>query len=168
VKALPLIAFVMTISCGTTSSSKQHVQLAHLGFDVPSDWKNADTKQRGLVTSVWTPEDNDQKESIVVIRSDRNPEVARADSQTLARLLSSAQAAGAKVSATAPITTQQGLSGVRIEVDYVPPGLSKTYHRVHVVLVNGDSLVHVFYTARSPDSGLAAFTMVLSSIHEES
>jgi hypothetical protein len=33
---------------------------------------------------------------------------------------------------------------------------------------NGTSLVHVLYTARSPDASLQTFNMVLGSLHEES
>jgi hypothetical protein len=42
-----------------------------------------------------------------------------------------------------------------------------SYHRVHAVFVVGESLLHVFYTARSPDPNLETFNNVLNTIHEE-
>jgi len=167
-KALLFAVVATTLSCGNGSVPSQHVQIAHLGFDVPDDWRNADTERNGLVTSVWTPANNDHKESITVIRSERSPAVASARISTIESLLASAQSPGARVSPAQLVTTAQGLSGVRIEVDYVPPGLTASYHRVHVVLVDGTSLIHVLYTARSPDASLQTFNLVLGSLHEES
>ena len=166
-KHLLAIALVAVAACNN-GESRQHIQLAHLGFDVPGDWHSNETNQEGLVTSVWTPDDNSRKESVTVIRSERSSEVAKAGLATLESLLASAQTPGAKASPATEVRTPQGLSGVRIDVDYVPPGLKASYHRVHVVLVDGSSLVHVFYTALSPDSNLEAFNAVLSSIREES
>lgn len=46
------------------------------------------------------------------------------------------------------------------------PGLSAHYHRVHVVLVDGAALVHVLYTARTPESGHLVLHEVLDTIQE--
>jgi hypothetical protein len=163
---LAATALAAAISCG--SSASQHVQVAHLGFSMPSDWHNVDSNQRGLVTSVWTPDENDHKESVTVIRTERSPDVAKAGQEAIETLLTSAQYPGSKVAATTTIKTKQGMSGVQIEVDYVPPGLKHSYHRVHVVLVDGSSLVHVLYTALVPDPNLDTVNQVLASIREES
>ena len=62
----------------------------------------------------------------------------------------------------------QGLHGARIEVDFVPPGTRRVYHRVHAVIVAGDSLVHVMYTAGDPDLSFEALNLVLGSLrHKE-
>ncbi|MDB4955978.1 MAG: hypothetical protein JWO36_3547 [Myxococcales bacterium] len=166
-----IVAFVTAASCGS-SSSHQHVQLTKLSFDVPGDWTHTESKGRGIVTSVWTPsEGNDRRESITIVRSELSPAVANAGVSTLDRLLTSAQASlhDAKISSVTQTTTTNGLAGARIETDYVPPELHVRYHRVHVVLVDGSALVNVLYTARDPDANLAAFNLVLSTIrHEES
>lgn len=94
--------------------------------------------------------------------------MATAGPAAIEGLLASAQVPGAKISATGPVKTEHGLSGVRIELDYVPPGMKHSYHRVHAVLVDGSTLVHVLYTARTPDPTLETFNQVLATIHEES
>ena len=166
---LSIVALVMATSCSTGGTSRQHVQVAHLGFDVPGDWSSAETKERGLVTSVWTPDENLRKESVTVARSERSATVANAGSQVVEQLLASAQPPGARVSPTMFFTTAKGLSGVRVDASFVPPGLKATYRRVHAVLViNHSSLVHVFYTSPSAEPSLDTFNMVLDSIHEES
>jgi hypothetical protein len=165
--ALRLLALGLC-ACGSSSTPAQHVQIAHLGFDVPGDWRNADTTRNGLVSSEWTPPSNDRKESITVIRTERSAAVASEGMATIQRLLVAAQAPGARVSPIKLVTTEQGLLGARVDVDFVPPGLSASYHRSHVVLVDGTSLVHVIYTARTPDADLQTFNLVLGSLHEES
>src|ERR1700683_867962 len=77
------VLLVVVGSCGIAGSSFQHVKLAHLGFDISGDWHNADSHQRGRVTSVWTPDGNERKESVTVIRTERSPAVANAGPATL-------------------------------------------------------------------------------------
>jgi hypothetical protein len=47
--------------------------------------------------------------------------------------------------------TRHGFSGLRVEGTFTPPNQAASYHRIHAVLVDGESLVHVLYTARDPD-----------------
>jgi hypothetical protein len=91
------------------------------------------------------------------------PATTAAGQSTLESMLARANALpDAHVTRLAPITTQQGLVGARIELDYAPPGTRLRYHRVHAVLVDGDALVHVLYTALDPDAD--ALRLVLATI----
>jgi hypothetical protein len=166
VKRLVLLAAVASCSGG---SSNQHIAFAHLSFEVPHDWANQDSKWHGLATSVWTPSENERKESVTVMRSERARAVALAGSQMLEGLVANAQRAlpDARVSAVVPVSTRGGLSGMRVDLDYVPPGLREHYHRVHVVLIDGNSLVHVLYTAKAPDQAMTTFNLVLDTLREE-
>jgi hypothetical protein len=166
---LPWIAAVaLAGSCGSMSSSRQHVEFARLSFDVPGDWHHSDNIFKGVSTSVWTPEANDDKESITVIRSEIAPALEHASESQLASLLQRAQNfAAARVSTAVATTTPSGFSGARVEVDYVPPGLHERYHRVHVVLLDGASVIHVMYTAKHADPKFTALNTVLGTIREE-
>jgi hypothetical protein len=182
-----LTAVMVTLgaACGPSSPTYEHVQVASLRFDVPAEWKQADRQapepptepwkkvtwhRRGVVTAQWMPEANDRKESITVIRSARSAAVAGADASTLASLVATAQRSLANVHASAviPIRTVHGLVGAQVEVDFVPPGQTGRYHRVHVVLA-GDhaTLIHILYTARDPQPDLATLNRVLETLTDE-
>jgi len=154
------------VSCNATTN--QHVTFAHLSFDVPGDWSQYETDHRGVSTQVWTPAGNDEKESLTLIRTELAPVTAQAGASTLSTLLAQAQSGlpESKVSATNAVSTKSGLSGVRVDVDYVPKGLKDRYHRVHVVLVDGNSLIHVLYTAKSPDMSFTALNLALATLQE--
>ena len=159
-----LLLFVA--ACGSSPITPQHATMAELTFDTPADWRRSDINRRGTVTSVWTPsDDNADKESIVVTRTELVPHVATAGPQTIERLLLRAAALpGARARNAQPYATPRGLHGARIELDFVPPGRTQRYHRVHVVLVEGTALVHVMYTAANPDDDERALELVLSTI----
>jgi hypothetical protein len=141
------------------------VHVSGLGFDMPGDWNEHLMTQQGVVTATWSPDDNDRKESMTVIRTKRSPLVAADGGDALAKLLARAEHTdSSKVSAVA---TPTGFKGVRVDVDFNPPGNLSSYHRVHAVLLDGTDLVHVLYTAQRPDRALSVFNGVLSSIHHE-
>lgn len=157
---------LVTASCGDGSDATQNVQLATLTFDVPASWERRDANRRDVEISEWAPEQNPRKESITVIRTQTAPAVAKAGLPVLPSLLAASQKglANARASSIKTITTTKGLDGARVDVDFVPPGLKATYHRVHVVLVEGSgALVHVLYTAREPN--MTALNALLASIH---
>jgi hypothetical protein len=152
-------------ACGSGEIARQHVQLGSLTFDVPADWQRGDTTRRGIATAIWSPGDNERKETITVTRSELVPATAAAGPALLEQLLARAsQLPDAHRSETKQVTTQQGLQGARVELDYTPPNSRLRYHRVHVVLADGDALVHVLYTALDPDRDLDALRLVLATI----
>ena len=166
-KATLAVAVVVALaaSCSNRMPGVKHVHVAQLGYDMRDDWQKDIATQRGVVTTVWTPEENDHKESVTVIRTDRSPAVASRAGETLSHLLARAEHADA--SHVAPVFTPFGLAGARVDTTFTPPNVDATYHRVHAVLVDGTSLVHVLYTALEPDETLTVFTGVLQSIHHE-
>jgi hypothetical protein len=167
VKRLGIALAACLIACNG-SSERQDVAFAHLRFEVPGGWNHADTSRRNVATTVWTPEENGRKESITVIRTEEVPAMAHAGEATVGQYLANAVAGlpDARVVQPRMVHTKLGLSGVSTDVDFIPPGLHERYHRVHVVLVDGDSLVHVIYTARSADPSLDALSGVLATIRE--
>ena len=160
---------VAAASCGRRAPSTQHVSLGGLGYEMQDGWQRAVTEQRGVVTAIFTPEDNGHKESVTVIRTRRRPATAHAGAAAIEKLLARAEGVeiGARASAVSRITTPSGLSGAQIEVDFQPTNLRATCHRVHVVLVSGQDLIHVMYTAADPDDGRAVFDRVLHTISRE-
>jgi hypothetical protein len=165
------VLMLVAVAAGCSSSDSiaiQSVEVASLAFDIPADWQRHDANRRGVAISEWVPEDNERKESVTVIRTETSPAVAKADVSALTPLLAAAQKSLPQVRASrvTPVTTARGLSGARIEVDFIPPGMKQSYHRIHVVLVDGSgALVHVLYTARSPNR--KALDLVLDSIRRE-
>jgi hypothetical protein len=162
-----LLLVAALAACGTPATTSQPAQLGAIGFDVPVGWHRTDTVRPGMVVAVWTPDDNERKETVTVIRTELSPVVAGGGHGRLVQLLEQAQTSlpEATRSEVRPISTGRGLVGARIEVDYVPPGLHDHYHRVHAVVVDGASLVHVLYTALRPDADLDAFHIVLNTLH---
>lgn len=143
------------------------VQLGTVRFDVPSGWTRSDSRQPGVVSAVWKPErDNERKESITVIQGATRGKV---DDPTLEKLLTGSQAAFAavKVSRVTPISTGLGLGGFSITTEFTPRRAGERYHRVHVILRDGERLVNVIYTARVLDPQRRALETVLQTIHRQ-
>jgi hypothetical protein len=132
--------------------------------------KRVDRQRFGAQSSEWTPEENDRKESLLVIRSETASLPPNADASTLAKLLDDVPKGFGKAafSKPSPVTTRSGLVGARVEGDYLPPGATVRYHRVHVVLVEkSGAVVHVLYTARRPDTSLATMALIIDTIRNE-
>lgn len=131
---------------------------------VPSDWTRVDFDNGDVHQSQWTPPTNTQKESISVIRIDRG--AARIKGTTLEQLVESSQGAlkDARIARIEKLTTSHGLAGVHAQLSFTPRLKSTPYQRVQATLVDGDALIHVFYTAADPDDTLEPFTMVLDSL----
>lgn len=148
----------------------KYERLGTLGFELPDDWSRADVPRLGHVASTWVPRaENTRKESVTVIRSEVDRAFFRRGSEYLDQTLRTAQAVlpKAKFSAATPVTTEHGLTGLRLIVNYVPNGQRVAYQRVHVVLLDKTGLIHVLYTARDADPDLAALEMVLSTLRRE-
>jgi hypothetical protein len=146
----------------------QPAQTGPLHYEAPASWQHQDSTEGGTTTTQWVPADNDRKESISVIRTPFDPALAKAGVDTIEQLLVSAQPTDPQVSALpVRVATKRALAGVRVEVDYVPPGQHDSYHRVHAVLLDGNALVHVLYTARNPDPQRSALQLVIDTLHHE-
>lgn len=166
-KRLALLVALAAAGCSGNEPAHQHATLGTLGYDMPDGWHRAD---QGARTSVWTPADNNRKESVTVIRAELDREIARRGPGAFAELLVAAQGSlpGAHVGAPEPLITKTGLRGFRVRVDFAPfGGEQPRYARVHAIVLDGDSIVHVMYTARTPDPDPSAFEMALDTAHEE-
>lgn len=166
-KHLAGLALLATVACSSDSIETQSVEVASLAFDVPATWQRRDANRRHVAIAEWVPEDNERKESVTVIRTETSPAVAKAGAPAVEPLLVAAQRSLANVRASRVkrVTTARGMSGARVDIEFVPPGVEDRYHRTHVVLVDGSALVHVLYTARAPNA--AVLELVLASIHRE-
>ena len=164
-----LLIVLGVVGCATSepiASRTEH--LGSLVFDVPADWARADYGNYGMQTSVWTPLQNERKESISVLRVERAAQKVKG--AALEQLVEAAQGVlhDAHVVKTERFTTDRGVSGARTTLSFVPRGTATAYQRVHATFVDGDALVHVVYTAVDPDPTAEPFTLVLESVrHEE-
>ncbi len=166
--SLALAIASLGIGCGSTGST---AELESLEFEIPASWQRTDTHVGTTATAVFEPEGpNPAKQSITVIRAELGPIATKYSTQQLAGLLEAAQTTlpQGRTSRLAPLATERGLSGLRIEVDYVPAGLGRRYHRIHALLMDGTALVHVLFTAVEPAADQAVFQRVVDTLHEES
>ncbi len=158
------------VGCSTPSPPGQNViHLAGLDFQASLEgWTHKDAKEIGRVASRWTPDANPNKESISIIRAPSPPRLHEATIETLTELLESAQGVMPEGSVHAPVSgqTKQQLPEVEIAADFVPAGLRASYHRVHAMILDGNTLIHVLYTARTPDPNLTVFRQIVDSIHQ--
>jgi hypothetical protein len=167
-KRLALIA--VTLACSSDSIVGEQARLADLSFEVPVGWHRVDRDRPGLKSSEWQPEDNAAKESILILRSETAALPPTGREQAIAKLLDEvpkgfAQSRPTKATA---LTTNSGLSGAMVELDFRPPGSTAVYHRVHAVLVEkSGAVVHILYTARNPDSEQRGLKLVINTIREE-
>jgi hypothetical protein len=167
------VPLLVLAACNEEASSRetQAVKLGHLDFEIPSDWRTFEQPPAGQLSGAWTPPSNDRKESIVVARSEVDLSlVSDGSTARLEQMLRQADAAlpHARATPPLPVTTEQGLHGLRLSVDFVPPGSKDVYHRVHVVLRDKDALIHVIYTALSPEPANEPLEILLSTLrHEE-
>lgn len=161
------LLLLIVVACSPARRETQTADLGSLRYEVPADWNHADTTYSDSTMIVWTPRDNGRKESLTIVRTERNPAMANATSADLERLLATAQRSLPQVRTgnVSPLTTSHGLSGARVDADFQPTGLDVRYRRLHAVVVAGTAVVHVFYTAANPDSDV--FESVLSSLRRE-
>ena len=162
----------LVASCSPSSSRMHHqpARITNFSYDAPDGWTQHESRGARSVTTMWTPEDNDRKESVVIIRTTLQPVLAKAGLTGIMRQLAAAQQELPHVVVSSEVrdfTTSTGLGGLRLEDEFVPPGQALQYHRAHAVLVDGNDLIHVLYTARDEESQEQAFNMVVNSLRRE-
>lgn len=165
-KAAILLAAVLAMGACTSSSDSEEpsATVGDIAFSPPPGWL---VQELGSNTRVWVPSSNPRKESITIIVG---PKVV-GDAQ---RMLSATRSALAvlhdvRVTADAPVTTTNGLTGERFDLTFHPDGATnRLYGRNHIVLIVGDHPVHVIYTAATPDPNHLALDRALASIRKES
>ncbi len=171
-RAALTLFLVTAAACDGASVSEVESKVAtieHWRFEIPLEWKRTDAKRDDVLQSVWSPLANERKESIAVVRSKRSDGGNFPGEPALGDLLRTAQNGlrQRRVSSLTPVSTAHGLVGARLDATFVPEGLSRSYRRTHVVLMDRshpDELIHVLYTAADPDPASTALDLVLSTL----
>jgi hypothetical protein len=142
------------LGCASSGPAVDPARLESLDYEVPAGWKSRDVSTLQNAMTEWTPDgDNDRKESIVIARAEQPALAAPKNRGYLRRDLVEAanHLVNARFNQPTSFVTRNGLSGLRVDGSFTPLGQTSAYHRIHAVLVDGTSLVHVLYTARDPD-----------------
>jgi len=147
------------LGCGGSGPNLDQTAVSNFDLGVPHGWVKKDFTTRSRQMLQWTPEDNDGKESIVIVRADR-PSGAKSD---LGSLLAKAQHSRFAFLKPTTFETDNGVVGSKIEGSMVVN--EKTYHRIHAVFVDDTSLVNVIYTAKDLDR--ENFDAVINSLRKK-
>ncbi len=161
-----MIFLTFALGCASSGPSLDKASIGGLAFGTPSGWTSRDVSSPQRQMFEWSPADNERKESLTVVRSDR-PAMAKATPAQLQHLMRDAQRALPDASFSAPIsfTTRHGFRGVRTEGSFTPPGSSLRYRRIHATFVDGTALINVLVTSREIDR--EGFDAVLDSFFRE-
>ena len=159
-----IAALLLVAACsgGEAADDVPTVTVADVAFAPPPAWQAHDL---GENARVWSPANNERKETITVI-------VGRPVLGGASRILAATRQAidllhHAQVAGEAVVSVPHGLSGKRFDLTFRPDrALDQVYTRDHVVLVVDDHPVHVFYTAREPDPDRSALSQVIASIRK--
>jgi hypothetical protein len=153
----------LTLATAGCAESGQLGSTGGYEYRIPSGWTQTDrSNRRGAITE-WTPAENPRKESVTIVVAPAPPSAPPSHS---VRLLGQALNGlpGGRFSAPVQVTTKSGRIAFRSDGTFIPAGANGTYRRVHAIFVDSnETLVHVLYTAASPDEALDAFTTVLDS-----
>ena len=141
---------VTLAACAAPARPLEHPSLAgDLGLRTPDGWVARDYSSDARTVVQWTaPRDEDARGArVLVVRVEGTRSL-----DGLGRWLLDAQRTLPNARFGAPISfvTPAGFPGVRVEGEFVAPN-HRAYRRLHAVIVDGTSLVHVIYTARQID-----------------
>jgi hypothetical protein len=160
-----LLISILLASCSGETPPERH-ELGTLKYAVPAEWTSRDQSEHQTKIVVWTPSPaaNARKESIALMRTRELPALTKSSFAYVQHCLSEAQRGlpQAAFGITTRFKTKHGLVGARIEGDFVPAGADMPHRRMHAVVIDGNSLVHVLYTARNARP--EAFARVLDSL----
>jgi hypothetical protein len=116
---------------------------------------------------LWTPDDNEHHESVTLQRTPPMPALSDSGPPTPRRLLGEAMRGlpGGAFAAPVEMRSKMGLLGVSVDGTFIPPGQDHAFRRIHAVLFEGTTLVHVMFTAGDADVDPEPFNVVLDSLH---
>jgi hypothetical protein len=176
VKTIKLAFITIGTALATPSCTPTHhdmdgqpAKLGDFSYQAPAGWTQTKSKGWHSVSTTWTPDNNDQKESIVVIRTQIDSALGQAGAEAIKKKLLAAQRELPQVQVLgSPIDfhSDGGFAGVRVEDNFIPAGAKYQYHRTHAVLVEGTDIIHVLYTAEQPDAEERALHLVVNSLHK--
>jgi hypothetical protein len=148
---------VLLVACADKPRELTSANLGNIDYAVPEGWAMRDVSQNGQTILVWTPTDNDRKQSVTVIRTQPMPHLAKASKEYLASKLGQTLKQPGR-----SLVTKRGLDAVRADGRFTPRGMASSYMRSHAVFFDGDALVHIIYTAKEPDREV--FELVLDHV----
>jgi len=162
-------SLALLVGCGSSGPSLERTTLTSgLELGVPAGWSVHDFSSSTATAVQWTPSPSDDEhgESLLVTRVER-PAHAKAPRAQLGQWLAEAQRKlpQAAFGHPIPFVTTNGFSGVRVEGAFVPPNKEELYRRLHAVIVDGTSLVHIIYTAKQLDH--ESFDAIVDSFSRE-
>lgn len=168
------LVFVVAAAAAPACSSGDAVAvqwqtLDGLNYAVPTEWVSIDQSEQFRKVVVWAPPSNTSKQTVSVIRTRPTPSVTSVGLPKMERLLAATLAGlpSSKFSAPEKIVTAKGLAGMRARGEFLPQGATQHYIREHAVLLDGDALVHVMFTAQDANTSRESMQVVLDTLHRE-
>ena len=162
---------VLLAVLGACSSSELPVEEHQIGafeYQMPTHWDPKPRSEGGRHVVEWTPQQNDDKESITIIQSEPLPAMTKAGPDTIVGHLIDAQGGLAGAFGAPTVTTsKRGFKVARIEGSFTPANRTHPYHRTHAVVVAGDRLIHVLYTAEGATPNRDVLSTVVNSFHRK-
>lgn len=163
-----LVLSVLAVACSDRGPDVSWQRVEGLEYAVPVGWTVRDQSEQMRKILVWTPDENESKETVTVIRT-QPLALTQVGLPRMRGLLAAASNGLPSGSFSAPsdVQTSRGLVGMRVDGQFVPPGTSSPYRRIHVVVLDGTSLVHVLYTSKDLAADPEALHVVLDSLHRK-
>jgi hypothetical protein len=160
---------VLISACGSSVPEVEYASIGELELSIPARWHGRDTSRPDAAVMIWTPDENVSRESVSVIRTRRLPEMSGIGPLAIGRILNDAIRTLPRETFAPSITlrTKFGFLGASVDGLFVPPGSDHPYHRIHAVLLDGDSLVHVIFTTASTGANAEAYYIVLESLRRK-
>lgn len=164
-----ILVAALASACGESVPDVSWQSVEGLQYAVPLGWNVRDQSEQTRKILVWTPDDNEHKESVAIITTPPLVGLTKVGLPRVQGLLSAAARGLPGSSFTQPtrVVTSRGLVGLRVDGQFVPTGQDAPYRRIHVVMLDGTSLVHVLYTAKDPSSESEALRIVLETLHRK-
>lgn len=169
----PLVSILflgIAASCGRgDSAARMHGDLVQVGtasLEVPAGWQP--TLEAATNRQVWVPANNARKESISIRVVDRSAELGTVDDVLDNTLDATGVLADVRLGRQQRVTTADGLPGLWVDLTFTPGTSEATYARSQLTVVTATHIIHVFYTALTPDPQHRAVALALETLREES
>lgn len=166
-RPIALVLVAILASCGESAPAVSWQTVEGLQYAVPLGWSVRDQSEQTRKILVWTPDDNDQKESVTIIKTQSLVSTTNGGLPRLQGLLAAASAGLPASSFTKPtkVVTSRGLVGMRVDGQFVPSAIAAPYRRIHVVMLDGRALIHLLFTSKDMTAEPEGLRIVLETLH---
>ena len=164
-----LLLMALWAGCASSEVAVESATFGPLEFSIPTGWRARDVSQPDTATAIWTPDDNSDHQSVTLQRILSKQATSDAGPAVVGRLLDEA-VRGLPRSAfgrAMRFRSKAGILGVSVDGTFRPPGQDHAYHRIHAVLFEGNSLVHLIFTSGTADASSEVFGIVLNSLRRK-